>query len=191
MRLKRADEKVFEQAVESTNIASEQLQDGPSRFDSVFSFLTGGQNWLSSVTRRFVGGGRYSEKLEKHVSNRQRDVLPALRGASGIAGNVLTDCRLSSKLGFDVMKYDIYNDGVPKTPKVAKDAADRLVKASGETRHHFMAGTMAAVKSITADVEGKKDDASATVTASLLSGMQPVQKWGTSDLEIGATIVFG
>jgi hypothetical protein len=190
MRLKRADDKVFEQAVESTNVASEKLHNGPGNFDNVFSFMTGGQNWLASTMRRFVGSGRYSEKLEKHVSNRQGDILPPLRGISKIAGNVLTDCRLSSKLSFDVMKYDIYNDGVPKTPKAAKDAADRLVIASSETRKHFMAGTMAAVKSITKDVEGKTEDASSTVTASLLASMQPVQHSCASELEIGAQIVF-
>jgi len=189
-RLKRADEKVFEQAVESTNVASEKLHNGPGNFDNVFSFMNGGQNWLASTMRRFVGGGRYSEKLEKHVSNRQGDILPALRGTSKIAGSVLTDCRLSSKLSFDVMKYDIYNDGVPKTPKAATDAAERLVAASSETRKHFLAGTMAAAKSITKDVEGKTEDASATVTASLLASMQPAQQWGASDLEIGAKIVF-
>jgi hypothetical protein len=191
MRLKRADERVFLQAVESNRVASEQLYNGPGRFESAFSFLTGGQNFLSAAIKRFVGGGRYSEKLLRDISSRQGDILPGLRGVSSASGDVLTDCRLSSKLGFDVMKYDIYNKGVPKTPKVARDAADRLVSAAGETRKRFMLGITASVGSITRDVEGKSDDASSTVTTSLLSSMQPLQRWGSgaSDVVIGEKIV--
>merc|ERR1740117_332913 len=169
MRLKRADEKVFLQAVESNKVAFEQLYNGPGKAEGVFSFLSGGQNFLSQALKRFVGGGRYSEKLVKHISTRQGDILPALRGASTVAGDVLKDCRLSSKLSFDVMKYDLYNKGVPKTPKEAKTAADRMVAASGKTRKHFMSGIMAAVGSITRDVVGKSDEPAATVTRSLLT----------------------
>lgn len=185
-RLKQADEKLMLQGVEASELASEKLAEGPGGDrSSSFSFLTGGQNFLSQALQRFVGGaglsssGHYSQRLVTHIQHRQDDILPALRGAASSVGDVLTNCRLASKLSFDVLKYDIYTKGVPKTPEAAKKAAHKLVDASGETRHRFMQGVMSAVGSITKDVQERNSNPSATVTKSLLAGLpQDLQPFG-------------
>jgi len=168
-RLKRADETVLAQALQSSDLASEKMVAGPQG-ESLFSFFTGGQNFLSEALRRFVAGGRYPERLAEHVARRQGDIVPLLQGAAGSAGNVLSDCRLASKRSFDVLKYDIYNKGVPKTPQDAKDLAYKLVDASGETRHRFMNFVTKTVTGITKDFEGRRDSAVVTVTRSELRG---------------------
>lgn len=164
VHLKRADDVVLAQASQSSEIANEELAMSSGADASTFSFLTGGQNFISQAIRRFIGGGAYSEKLGDQIQKRQAAVLPALRGASIVAGDVLTDCRLASKLAFDVLKYDIYNSGVPKTPQSVKDAANHIVDAAGKTRHHFMQLIMGTVSSITRDTSEKHDDPAATVT---------------------------
>eukprot|EP00927_Polykrikos_kofoidii_P028096 TRINITY_DN2458_c0_g4_i1.p1 TRINITY_DN2458_c0_g4~~TRINITY_DN2458_c0_g4_i1.p1 ORF type:complete len:314 (+),score=47.45 TRINITY_DN2458_c0_g4_i1:86-943(+) len=168
--LRRADETLMMQGISSSELASERLvakhlDDGP------FSFLTGGQDLFSLAIRRFVGGGRYSERLVNHLKRRQADILPALRGAAEATGSVLSDCREASKLGFDVLKHDLYDPKALPTPGAAKDAADSLIKAAGETRHRFMDLVMGAVNSLSKDTRERHDDPSATVTRSLLSGM--------------------
>lgn len=167
--LQRADAMVAVQGAESSELAAERLA-APvtSTWENPFSFLTGGQNYFSLAIRHFIGGGQYSERLENHVHARQSDILPALRGAAAASGNVLKDCRIASRRSFDVLQYDIYNNGVPKTPGAAKAVANRLVDAAGETRHHFMSFVTEAVQGITRDTERKYDDPSATVTQSLM-----------------------
>jgi len=169
--LRRADETLMMQGISSSELASERLASMPLN-DSPFSFLTGGQNLISLAIKRFVGGGQYSERLVNHLQQRQADILPALRGAAEATDNVLSDCRAASSLGFDVLKHDLYDADAASTPKVAKDAADSLIKAAGETRHRFMDLVMGAVNSLTKDSRERHDDPSATVTRSLLSGMQ-------------------
>jgi len=164
-RLKRADRTVFKQALESSEIASEQLVARPRNVG--FSFLTGGQNYFVQAIRNFVGFGRYSEQAGQQVQQRLAEVTPVLRGAAAATGDVLSDCREGSKLAFDVLKYDIYTDGVPKTPEIAKVAAYSLVDAIGETRHNFMRGITDAAKGITRDIEAKDSDPSTIVTKSL------------------------
>lgn len=168
-RLRRADETVLAQAVQSSDLASEKMVAGPEG-ESLYSFFTGGQNFLSEALRRFVAGGRYPERLAEHVARRQADILPVLRGTAGSVGNVLTDSRLASKRSFDVLKYDIYNKGVPKTPQAAKDLAYRLVDVAGETRHRFTNFVTQTIKGVASDFEGRSDSASATVTRSELRG---------------------
>jgi len=168
-RLRRADTKVLEQAVQTSELASEKLVAGPEG-ESLYSFFTGGHNFLSEALRRFVAGGRYPERLAEHVQRRQADILPVLRGAAGSAGNVLSDSRLASKRSFDVLKYDIYNKDVPKTPQAAKDLAYRLVDAAGETRHRFLNFVTQTVNGIASDHAGRNDSAAATVTRSEVSG---------------------
>lgn len=175
MRLRRADAAVLQQAVESSDLASDRLTTGGVS-ESVFSFMTGGQNFLSLAIKRFVGGSDYGDRISTQVASRQGDILPALRGAASITPSVLDDCRMASKLSFDVLKYDIYNSGVPKTPEDTKTAANRLVDASGQTRHHFMQGITDIASALTKDTEEKDVNPSAKVTQTLLSDMH--SKWG-------------
>lgn len=61
-----------------------------------------------------------------------------LRGFTGAQENptdVVGECRHVSKLGFDVLKFDIRHDGVPKTPAAAQSLAKSLIQAAGQTRH--------------------------------------------------------
>lgn len=169
--LRHADELVLMQAAQASELASDRLaaQSG----DGLFSFLTGGQNFLSSALRRFVDGSRYSERLVDHVDQRQADILPVLRGTATVTGNVLSHCRTASKHSFDVLKYDIYNRGVPTTPETAKSVAHRLVDAAGQTRHRFMMFITETVSGIAKDTERKHERASATVLQSSLEAQAP------------------
>lgn len=171
VRLRRADEMVLKNAVQSSDLASQKLSTPAGQTD-FFSFFSGGQNFLTTALRRFVAGGRYPERLLEHVGQRQADILPVLRGAADSAGNVLQDTRLASKLSFDVLKYDIYNKGVPKTPQTAKDIAYKLVDAAGGTRHHFMQFVTQAANSIAKDTTGKHDSATATAAQAQLRAAQ-------------------
>jgi len=174
LRLRRADETVLQQAVESREIADEKLASGPGAGSMFSSFMTGGQNFLSLAVKKFVGGGEYTGKVEQQISGRQADILPTLRGAASRTSDVLGDCRLSSKLSFDLLKYDIYNKGVPKTPAAAKAAAYKLVDASGQTRHNFMQGIVGMANAIKKDVEEKYVAPSAKVTQSIMMDMKPL-----------------
>lgn len=169
--LKKADEVLFKQALNAVRVATEKLEVPAGGGGSSFSFLTGGQNFLKAAIQRFVGAGNYHEKVGEHVNERQGDILPLLRGASGASGNILKDTRLAQNLGFDVQKYDIYDETAPKTPQIAKDLADKIVSAAGETRHHFMQSITNTVNSITKDEQEKHEDASATVTKASLRGL--------------------
>jgi len=169
--LKKADDASFKLALSSSQVATEKLDAPHDGSSSGFSFLTGGQNFLQAALKRFIGGGQYSKKLLEHVQERQSDILPVLRGAAGATGNVLSDCRLASSKGFEVQKYDIYNDHVPKTPKIAKDLADRIIDAAGATRHRFMTSITDVVQGITKDEQEKHEDAAVTVTKASLRGL--------------------
>eukprot|EP00932_Pfiesteria_piscicida_P009830 SRR837773.20630.p1 GENE.SRR837773.20630~~SRR837773.20630.p1 ORF type:complete len:296 (+),score=81.11 SRR837773.20630:31-888(+) len=167
MRIRRADEMVLTQAVESSDLASDRLA-APLQGESMFSFFTGGQNFLKQAIRRFVSGGSYAENLDSQVHDRQAEILPVLRGAASATGNVLSDTRLASKRSFDILKYDIYNKGVPKTPQAAKDIANRLVEASSETRRRFTQFITKTVNSIADDFVGRHDGAAASSVQSSL-----------------------
>lgn len=173
LRLRRADAKVLQQTVQTSGLASERLQSSSSSADTAFSFLTGGQNFLALAINRFIGGGQYTSKVSKQISDRQADILPVLRGAASITGDVLQDCRLASKLGFDVLKYDLYNKDVPKTPPSGKAVANKLVDAAGQTRHQFMQGITGIVNAITKDTQEKYVDPSAKVTRTLMEDLKP------------------
>jgi len=157
--LQRADDMVLRQGLASAGIASEKLASPVG--EAGWSFFSGGQNFLSLALNRFVAGGRFPERLADHIRQRQADVLPALRGAAGVSGSVLSDTRLASKLAFDVLKYDIYSKGVPRTPQAAKDLAYKLVDASSETRRRFTSFVTEAANAIARDTLGKHDSASA------------------------------
>jgi len=170
--LKKADDASFKLALASSQVATEKL-DAPygDSSSSGFSFLTGGQNFLKAALKRFIGGGHYSEKLIEHVQERQSDILPVLRGAAGATGDILSDCRLACSKSFDVRKYDIYNDNVPKTPQIAKDLANKIIDAASSTRHHFTKSITDAVNGITRDEQEKHEDAGVTVTKASLRGL--------------------
>eukprot|EP00746_Dinoflagellata_sp_MGD_P002997 gnl/MRDRNA2_/MRDRNA2_105840_c0_seq1.p1 gnl/MRDRNA2_/MRDRNA2_105840_c0~~gnl/MRDRNA2_/MRDRNA2_105840_c0_seq1.p1 ORF type:complete len:266 (+),score=33.65 gnl/MRDRNA2_/MRDRNA2_105840_c0_seq1:58-855(+) len=55
-------------------------------------------------------------------------------GANERPTDAVGECRQVSKLGFDVLKFDIRHDGVPKTPAAAQSLAKSLIAAAGETR---------------------------------------------------------
>lgn len=169
-RLKRSDKTVFDQAVEDAEVSNQHLMDGPANED-FFSFLTGGQDYFAKAIRRFVGFGKYAETLGKQVRRRQADVAPMLRGAAGAAHNVLDDTRTASKLAFDVLKYDIYEKGHPKTPEVAKQAANKLIDAISETRHNFLHGVTDASNGIARDSNEKDVAPAAAVTSSLVQSL--------------------
>lgn len=166
-RLRSADETVLMRAVSSSDLASNRLT---SSGEAGFSFFSGGQNFLKQALQRFVAGARYSERLLDHIMQRQADILPLLYGVAGSTGSVLGDTKTASRRCFDVLKYDIYNKGVPKTPQAAKDMAYKLVDAASETRHRFMQFVTQAVNTVAQDYQGRSDGASATVAQSATLG---------------------
>jgi len=187
-RLKRADETVLLQSVRTSQTASDSLA-SPVTGD-FFSFMKGGQNFFAQAIRGFVDGGRYSEKLVRHVGERQGEILPVLQETNEITGNVLKDCRLASQRSFDVLKYDIYNKDVPKTPENAKALAYRMVEAVGETRHKFMRFVTEAADSIARDTAEKDEPAATTVIKSSLRAMDFAESAdGSGDLQPFGSIV--
>mmetsp|Transcript_33989 Transcript_33989/g.60120 ORF Transcript_33989/g.60120 Transcript_33989/m.60120 type:complete len:282 (+) Transcript_33989:80-925(+) len=171
-RLKHADGIVSGQATQASELATEELASNTGSDAAGFSFLTGGQNFISLAIRRFVGGGSYSDRLAQQIQKRQSAVLSGfLRGASTSSGDVLKDCRLASKLAFDVLKYDIYNKGVPKTPAAAKDVAHRMIDVEGAVRCNFLSMITGTVNSITRDTTEKHDAPAATVTRATMAGL--------------------
>jgi len=169
--LKSADDISFKQALSSSRVAQDKLDAPCDTSGNGLSFISGGQNFLKTALQRFIGGGHYPAKLVEHVEKRQADILPVLRGAASVTGSILSDCRLASKLSFDVHKYDIYNKDVPKTPKIAEDLADRIIDAAGQTRKRFTKSITDMVKGITKDVQEKQEDAAITVTKKSLQGL--------------------
>lgn len=165
--LRRADDQVLAQGVRASTLASQKsaAPAGGSMFGGLFSsaasFVSGGsqQGFLSSALRRFVAGGDFPERLAEDVAQRQADLLPVLEGVAGASGSVLKDTRSASTRAFDVLKYDIYQKGVPKTPKAAKDVANKLVDAAAETRSRFTSFLTGVAVDLTRDVESKRQDA--------------------------------
>jgi hypothetical protein len=166
--LRNADAVVMAEAVRSAKVAAEQMGNSGGDWNSLISSWGSGPNFMTQALRRFVDGGRYSERLLRQVADRQAEILPALTGVSKVTGNVLSDCRLASKRAFDLLKYDIYNKGVPKTPEAAKAVAHRLVEASGESRHRFSRLIIEMANGIARDVQGRTDAAGATIARSSL-----------------------
>jgi len=166
-RLKHADAAVLARAVQSSDLASQQLSKGKS--SSLFSTFVRGGSFIDQALRRFVHGSSFSEDLVHQVVDRQAEILPLLHDTAESTGTVLADCRLSSKRSFDLLKYDIYNKGVPTTPEAAKAVADRIIDASAATRKRFTGFVVQAVGGITRDFLGRHDNAAATVARSELA----------------------
>lgn len=78
---------------------------------------------------------RLAEELSREL---EADKKPAgLRGFIGAQEqptDAVGECRHVSKLGFEVLKYDIRHEGVPKTPAVAQSLAKNLIDAAAKTR---------------------------------------------------------
>jgi len=169
--LKQADAAVLQQGLESSEFFKEELSsDAESR--GLSWFAQGGQNVLAKAIRLFAEGGDYTERLKEQVRQRQKSLMPALEAAAHSSADVLTDTRLGSKRAFDVLKYDIYTKGAPKTPESAKTAANKLVNAVAETRHRFMTFVTGMATSLAHDVQGTKVSASATVAMDQLSKLE-------------------
>jgi hypothetical protein len=160
--LRKADVAVSAHAAQTSDLASEQLAMSTWGVESAFSFLTGGQNVLSSAVDHFLGL-TYEKKLSKDVSHRQFEALPSVQSGAESLGDVIANCLTASRRSFDAMKYDRYTEGAPKTPPEAKALADRIVKAAAVTRKRYMAVFLEPVKSLTRDVESKGEHPSTTV----------------------------
>jgi hypothetical protein len=192
LRLQRADAIVFKQGLESAGIAAAELE----AVGKPSSKETGGTSWLRSgsqqgILRKALGlfiDGRYADDLREQVEERQASLLPMLRGAADVTGNVLEDCRLATRLAFDVQKYDIYNKGVPKTPEAAKEVSKKIVEASSQTRKRFMNFVMSMVGSLVDDMKAKTTTASATVVQAELQtteegSLQSTAQEASSDIK--------
>jgi len=165
-RLREANEALQSQSRSTQDVADQKLnEDANSGWSWSFSWEHGVSysNAFSNARAKLVGDGDYSQKVAKDVADRQADVEPVLRSAASKLGDVLTNCRLVSSLSFDILKYDIYNRGVPKTPQEVKDISDKLIAAARITRQEFMGVTMGPVHSLVDDTQGKADRPTATV----------------------------
>lgn len=184
-RLRDANDALQSQSSTAQDVAEKKLNEQPtSSWGLSFSWEHGlsYSNAFSHARNKFVGDGDYSSKVAKDVQDRQADIEPVLRGAASKLGNVLTNCRLVSSLSFDILKYDIYNKGVPKTTPEVKAMADRLIAAGRTTRQEFMGITMAPVHSLVDDTKSKTERPPATVVRAEMSvrnfgdgsGMMPI-----------------
>lgn len=164
-RCRRAEATVFAQALKSSELASGHFDASLSSWPDFNSFFTGGGGGdvMRQALSYFVNGG-YVERAIDHVVRRQNEILPLLRGSAEATSDVLTDTRMASKRSFDVLKYDIYNHGVPKTPEAVKAAANKLIEVSAEVRRAFTQFITRTVTEITRDFENK-DTAPSAVTA--------------------------
>lgn len=165
-RLREANEALQSQSRSTQDVAEKKLnEDANSGWSWSFSWEHGlsYSNAFSNARAKLVGDGDYSQKVAKDVADRQADIEPVLRSAASKLGDVLTNCRLVSSLSFDILKYDIYNRGVPKTPQEVKDISDKLIAAARVTRQEFMGVTMGPVHSLVDDTQGKAERPTATV----------------------------
>lgn len=184
MRARRADDVLLRHAVASSKEAAEQLATPVKGGGDFFSFISGGQSFFSQAIKSFVDGGQYSEKLLRHIKERQAEILPILSGIADVTGNVLSDCRLASKRSFDVLKYDIYNKDAPRTPEPAKDTANRLIEVVGESRKRFTSFIAEAASSIAHDVTSRHEEPATTVIREKLKNIE-VQASGTPTMGSG------
>jgi len=186
-RLKHADAAVLARAVQSSDLASQHLSNRQS--GTLLSIFARGGSFVEQALRRFIDGSSFSEDLVHQVVNRQAEILPLLHDTAEATGTVLKDCRLSSKRSFDLLKYDIYNKGVPTTPEAAKAVAHRIVDASAATRKRFTGFVVQAVGGITRDFEGRHDSAATTVAQyelSTFAAQIPAIPTITSGIHVGS-----
>lgn len=135
-RLRRANVALLVEAAK--NSASKLHRSVPS---------TIGQNRdaFESAVQTFTAEGVMSteEEVAQRLVDELSHELEAENKPAGLRGFVgarerptdaVGECRQVSKLGFDVLKFDIRHDGVPKTPAAAQSLAKNLIHAAGETR---------------------------------------------------------
>lgn len=171
-RLQRTSQSLFLNAIAAGEAAGEKLSEGflAKRGSEV------GINSLGDVfgqaIRRFsatesgAGGTPFEDEAVRDVMERQGEVLPILQRTADISGDVLTDLRKAKNEAFDALKYDLYNKGVPKTPKFAEDVAYKLVDTAAGMRKKFLALTMDQVNAIARDFEGQHQSAAKVLTES-------------------------
>lgn len=184
--LRSASDALLAQAARTSQAAGDGLA-RKDRSEWIGSSLLTGSGHLdvfSRAIRRFVGGGTYSEQLLSSVQSRQADILPSLRGASEVTGTVLSDCHAAQRGGFDVLKYDLYHKGVPKTPESAKDVANRIIDASSSMHRRFTSFIGQAASSIAGDFQGKDDPAVATVVQ---ASVGELARWGELESPVPPT----
>jgi len=165
-RLRAANEALKSQSTAAQDVAEQKIkEDESSGWSWSFSWEHGlsYSNAFSNARAKLVGDGDFSNKVAKDVRDRQAEVEPVLRTAADKLGDVLTNCRLVSSLAFDILKYDIYNKGVPKTTPEVKAICDRLIAAARITRQEFMGVAMGPVHSLVDDTQGKAERPTATV----------------------------
>jgi hypothetical protein len=165
-RLREANEALQAQSSSTNDVAEQKInEDANSGWSWSFTWEHGlsYSNAFSNARAKLVGDGEYSQSVAKDVADRQADVEPVLRSAANKLGDVLTNCRKTSSLSFDILKYDIYNKGVPKTPADVKAICDRLIEAARITRQEFMGVTMGPVHSLVGDTQSKTERPTATV----------------------------
>jgi len=172
--LRRADDRVLSQGMTSSGVAAERLA-APAG-EQGWSFFSAGQNFLNLALSRFVAGGQFPERLAEHVRQRQGEILPLLKGAATSGGGVVADVRRASKLAFDVMKFDSYTPGAPKTPQAASDIAGALAEAAADTRRRYLAFVTRSAEAISRDASGQGESASAVTARARIAAMQA--KWG-------------
>lgn len=189
--LRHADGLVLMQAIQSAKLASSELhkpvEGSPHVAAQVaFSFSSGGQmqSIFKERLRRFASVGTYPEHLVELVEQRQTEMLPLLQGELAITGDVLKDCHEAAQSSFEVLKYDNYRRlrGAPKTPTSAKAVANRIVKASKETRSRFTEFLMDTVWNVAHDALGKRNGTHAIVMKPSISAHDNLLKKGSAQL---------
>lgn len=173
--LQHADDLVLAEAVQSTKLAAEEMRKPiASSQQTSFSFMAGGQmlSIFKDSLRRFASEGTYSQHLVELVEKRQAGVMPILQGELQITADVLRDCHAAAQRSFDMLKQSVYDKkrlrgqrgGSPtKLPDAAKSIANRVIKASQETRSRFTELMMETVMSIARDTRGKREQPAATL----------------------------
>jgi len=93
----------------------------------------------------------FPDKFRGQVEERQKRVSDILKGSVG--SNVLQESRLASKTAFDVLKYDIYHQGVPKTPEPAKEIANKIVDLHAKVRKSYLNVITTAANQLASDAQ--------------------------------------
>ena len=107
----------------------------------------------------------FTRRSEKGVNQRQQQIIPLLAATADSTGDMLRLVRTASSKAFDVLKYDIYNRDVPKTPQAAKDLADQCVDLSSKLRKRFMDFVLGSVRAITDDTLASRGAVAVNVDA--------------------------
>mmetsp|Transcript_125 Transcript_125/g.253 ORF Transcript_125/g.253 Transcript_125/m.253 type:complete len:607 (+) Transcript_125:73-1893(+) len=141
-----------------------------------------GRSFLCSL-QKLIGFSCQGSPDEK-VQQRTAAVLPSLRGAAKVTEDLLAETRRATERGFDVLKFDLYEGGVPKTPEAAKKVAQRIVDAAKEDREKFLQPVVTSVGGIKGDVRAEDMQSSAKNNPAVESG-------GLKDKNVRVKLGFG